>query len=92
METSQFEQGYTASVFFRWRAVPGHNFRGAFAPDDAVPQRIVGPLMGGDVCVKGGSGNFHSSRPCVAVFSPRYGRVQSGYCKGWILPIVLLEC
>jgi hypothetical protein len=38
MKASQFEQGYTASVFFRWRAVPGHNFRGAFAPDDAVPQ------------------------------------------------------
>jgi hypothetical protein len=79
METSQFKQGDTASVFLGRSPMPNDNFCGAFAPDDAVPQRIVCSLMGGYVCVKGGSGNFHSSRPCVAVFSPRYGRVQSGY-------------
>jgi hypothetical protein len=59
MEASQFEQGYTASVFLGRGAVPSDNFRGAFAPDDAVPQCIVASLMGRYVCVKGGSGNFH---------------------------------
>ena len=92
METSQFEQGHTASVFLGGSPVPSYNFCRAFAPDDAVPQRIVGSLVGGYICVKRGSGNFHSSRPYVAVFSPRYGRVQSRYCKGWLPSIIRLEC
>jgi len=77
MQACQFEQGYTASVFFGRGAVADYNLGGPFTPDDAVPQGIVSSLMGRYIRMKGGSGNFHElTSLCSSVFRPLLGRLQ----------------